>query len=77
MIVIYGAKSCGFCPRVIQECKSHGLKYEYRDISYRKWYIEFQKHNAQGVPFVLVNNKPIGDFKKFRNYLLNDHLPRT
>lgn len=75
MIVIYGAKSCGFCPRVIQECKSHGLRYEYRDINYRKWYLEFQKYKAAGVPFIIANGTPIGDFQQFRDYLLYDYQP--
>jgi glutaredoxin len=72
MIVIYGNKGCSACTLAKKKCASLSLRYEFRDIGYKKWYVEYTQSGAVDLPYVLVNGKPIGGYKELRDYC-NDY----
>lgn len=76
MIIIYGTDTCGFCKLAQDKCEKFGLDYEYRNITYKKWYNEFRELNVphMAVPYIIADDKRIGNYERFKRYL-NDRLP--
>lgn len=71
MITIYGTKGCGFCKMAAAKCAKMKLKYEYKDISIRKWYLELKSlidydHN---IPKIFIDGEFVGDYKDFVEHI--------
>lgn len=75
MIIIYGTSGCGFCDLAKQLCSKLGIKPEFRDIGYKKWYLEYKDHQNDNMrmdmPYIIVDGNPIGGYGKFVEYIRN------
>ena len=71
MIIIYGTRGCGFCKMAVDKCRKLGIKYEYRDIGIKKWYLELvsKTENDYNVPKIFVDDEYIGNYKDLIEYI--------
>jgi glutaredoxin len=71
MITIYGTRGCGFCKLAVDDCKKLNMKYEYKDISIKKWYLELKSlveydHN---IPKIFVDGVYLGNYDSLIDYI--------
>lgn len=74
MVLIYGRPGCGYCIKAKLLAQSHGINFEYKDITeddsireelYRAY------PDTKTVPQIWVNNKHVGGYNEFATELEN------
>ena len=70
-IVIYGRTNCKFCTDAKTLCEMNGFKYEWKDVSKPelKEELVYFVPNAKTIPQIFVNNKYIGGYDRFSEYV--------
>ncbi len=74
MITIYGKPNCGWCDKAKQVADLHGLKYEYKDITFTKFREELFNRaptTPKTVPQIFWYDKYIGGYDKFSTEVEN------
>jgi|TARA_B110000503_G_C6995457_1_gene349216 glutaredoxin 1 len=73
MITIYGKPQCGFCTKAKNLADSHGLEYEYKDVTVGLDTLDELKGRApvevRSVPQIFVRNEYIGGYNDFAKYI--------
>ena len=75
-VIIIGRKSCGWCRKARQLCKTNGLAYTYRDLDKDrnkelKRYFEIEGYETVPQIFVAANGNSlhVGGYEEFERYL--------
>lgn len=74
-VEIYGSKNCSFCSDAIKAAKDYNLRYEYKNIDYKKYRDELELRvsldDYTQCPFIFWNNRYVGTYPDFLSEIEN------